>query len=171
MQYVIKQKQSIYDVALELYGDSSYAVKLVNENPLLLDLDNANIYGITVNYDETIKPTIKYNLVVSNFVIPDTEDVYVSKKGQSIYDLSFEYGYGIENIVEFINLINIESLNSGDVSGKSIYVTKRQNNVTDYLFLQNKKLATNIDLLVFGTEDNTTIFTSEDGTTQFTFES
>jgi len=171
MLYVIKQGEDIYTVALNLYGDSSYAVKLLIDNDDIEYLDNQDIAGLEVDYDETIKKTIKYNLVVSNSVISDKQESYAIKQGQSIYDLSIMYGYGVGSVVQFIQDSEvIQSLNSVELSQKIIHVTKKQTDVTDALILQNKTLATNIGSTVFGTEDLTTIFVSEDGSTQFTFE-
>lgn len=171
MQYVVKNGENIYGLALKLYGDSTYCVRLIIDNPVLQNIDNQNITGIEIHYDETVKRPVKYNLLVSNSIIPNVDLSYTIKQGQSIYDLAITYGYGVEEIVQFIQDSELVNVNSVDVSGKIIHVTKKQTSVSDAIILQNKTLATNIGVTVFGTEDLTTIFISEDGKTEFTFES
>lgn len=147
MQYEVKEGQSVYDVALLLYGDATFAVKLVNDNPDLLSLDNLDIAYIVVSYDETIKPTIKPFLIIDGSVISDKKPSYIIPNSQSIYDLAIMYGYGIENIVQFIQdtpqLLNIDNT---DIAGIDILVTKKSTNLSNYISLQNKVLATNSSL-------------------------
>jgi hypothetical protein len=53
MLYAVKNGQGIYDVAVLLYGDAQYSVKLCNDNGLTI---TDSIVGLTLIYDETIKP-------------------------------------------------------------------------------------------------------------------
>jgi hypothetical protein len=61
---------------------------------------------------------------------------YKIKHGQSIYDLSLLYGYGVENVVQFLKdapkLISLDNIRLG---GIDIDVTKRNSLLTDYLNL------------------------------------
>ena len=61
---------------------------------------------------------------------------YTIKQGQSIYDLAILYGYGIENVVQFLkDAPQLLSLNNIQLGGINIDVTKRKSNLTDYLNL------------------------------------
>lgn len=145
MQYVIKQGESIYDVALKLYGDASFAVTLLNDNPLLDNVSNESIANIDVYYNELLKVSTKAPLIVSNAILSDTKPMYIVKNRQSIYDLSLTYGYGIEGVVGFLSdNPQLNNLNDFNINNKTILVTKKQNNISSALILQNKVLETGI---------------------------
>ncbi len=169
MQYVIKSNQNIYDVALLLYGDANYCIKLIEENPLLINLSNQNIANISVVYDASIKPTIKPSLIVSNSVISDKKPEYLIKKGQSIYDLAIMWGYGIESILNFIKDSSLSNLIESQ-ENKTIFVPKINTNISNFISLQNKVFSTSVGVFgeVFSEEDQQTIFISEDGQNEFT---
>jgi uncharacterized ubiquitin-like protein YukD len=61
---------------------------------------------------------------------------YKIKQGQSIYDLALLYGYGIENVVQFLadapQLISLDNIRLG---GIDIDVTKRTSLLSDFLNL------------------------------------
>lgn len=67
------------------------------------------------------------------------------KKGQSIYDLSIIYGYGMDSIIKFIQLSGLDSLNNINISGSKIDVTLNPLATADKLILQNSKLNTGIE--------------------------
>jgi hypothetical protein len=99
---------------------------------------------------------------------------YKIKQGQSIYDLSLLYGYGIEGVVEFLkDAPQLVSLDNIKLGGINIDVTKKQTQLSEYLNLYATGIASLFqnDSTVFGEEDLQTIFISEDGTQEFTFES
>lgn len=143
MQYVAKEGQSIYDLALLLYGDASFSVKIIYDNPTL-NLDNLDIKGFSVNYDATVKAPFKAPFVLSKIILPDTKPSYIVKQNQSIYDLAIMYGYGIGSVVRFIQdspqLLNLDNTS---IQNNEIIVTKIKDSLSKYLFLQGKTLATN----------------------------
>ena len=143
MQYVINENENIFDVAIKLYGDSVFAVKIVMENSAVITLSNNNIANIEIEYDETVKESLSRLLMFDDVVISDVISLYKVQEGQSIYDLALMWGYGIENITDFIKDIGIENINS-IVKNLVISVTKKDDNLSNYLSLQNKVLATDI---------------------------
>jgi hypothetical protein len=147
MQYVVKSSENIYDVALKLYGKASYVVKLLTDNPSIDSL-SANISNISVYYDETVKASIKTPLIVSNNILSDKKNYYTIKNGQSIYDLAIYYGYGISGVVEFLqDFPQLVNLDNNSIQDNQILVTKRNTNVNEVLFLQNKTLSTSLIVL------------------------
>lgn len=50
--YTVKNNQNIYDLAIQLYGDNSYFIKLLTDNNIT-DI-NQNLTNMTLVYDETI---------------------------------------------------------------------------------------------------------------------
>jgi hypothetical protein len=68
------------------------------------------------------------------------------KQKQSVFDLAIMYGYGVENIIQFIqDNPDLSGINDVSIANKQIAVTRRSTPLSDYLFLQGKILATNID--------------------------
>jgi hypothetical protein len=67
---------------------------------------------------------------------------YKIKQGQSIYDLAMLYGYGIENVVQFLKdspqLISLDNIKLG---GIDIDVTKRNSLLSDFLNLYASGIA------------------------------
>jgi hypothetical protein len=99
---------------------------------------------------------------------------YRIKTGQSIYDLSIIYGYGIEGVVSFLKKSpQLGSLDKVNLGGINIDVTKINTPLTDYLNLYATGISSSISLDgdVFATEDLNEIFISEDGSKEFTPES
>lgn len=68
---------------------------------------------------------------------------YRIKEGQSIYDLALAYGYGIEGVVEFMQLTGgvVENLNDISLGGREIEVTKKDNKLGNYLSLYGTGIA------------------------------
>lgn len=149
MQYVIKDNQTIIDVAVIVYGSPDYALKLVEDNPSLLDITNETIAGITVDYDASIKPELNALTIFGNQIIAPIDNNYLIKQGQSIFDLAISYGYGLDKIIEFLNLAGFSNLNEINIGNTTINVTRNNETTANNLTLQNKQLATNIADLDF----------------------
>lgn len=146
MLYVVKQDETVYDLAILLYGDATYAVKLVSDNSLLDDLDNLNIVGLSIYYDETIKASIKPSYIRNTDIIPKPNNNYFIVERQSIWDLSIMYGFGIESAISFIKQASIENINEINIAGRILDVTKTNTKLSKYLDLQKIVLATNYEL-------------------------
>lgn len=59
--YTIKQGQSIFDIALQLYGDVSKAIDLVKLNPTKISsLLEPKLAGKTIEYEVQTNETAKY---------------------------------------------------------------------------------------------------------------
>jgi hypothetical protein len=144
MQYEIKSGESIIDVAVKLYGSQSYVIKLIQDNPTLDYITNSSLNGIIVTYDETLRGNIDANLNGLNQVKPIIDNSYFIKGNQSLYDLSTQYGYGIDKIIEFIQVIGIANLNVQEIQGKTINVTKRNEKIANNLTLTRRILATGL---------------------------
>ena len=144
MQYEIKSGESIIDVAVKLYGSQSYVIKLIQENEVLQYITNTSLNGVVVTYDETLRGNIDANLNGLNQVKPIIDNSYFIKGNQSLYDLSTQYGYGIDKIIEFIQVVGIANLNVQEIQGKTINVTKRNEKIANNLTLTRRILATGL---------------------------
>ena len=94
MLYEVRQGESIYDVAVKLYGSVSYCVKLCEDNGIDLNTDISHLF---LEYDPSIKTRVNVQFTLNSITqVPDRS--YFIKEGQSIYDLALMFGYGIENV-------------------------------------------------------------------------
>jgi len=125
MQYVVKQGQVIYDVAVQLYGDAQYSVKLCTDNNISI---TDPIEGLTLTYDEFIKKNIIAAAIKQQNTPQQPDNSYYIKQTQSIYDLALQFGYGIDEVANFCQLTGLD-ITSDSVGGQIIQVTKLPNNL------------------------------------------
>jgi hypothetical protein len=125
MQYVVKQGQVIYDVAVQLYGDAQYSVKLCTDNNITI---TDSIDGLTLTYDEFIKKNIIAAAIKQQNTPQQPDNSYYIKQTQSVYDLALQFGYGIDEVANFCQLTGL-NITSDSVGGQIIQVTKLPNNL------------------------------------------
>jgi hypothetical protein len=125
MQYAVKQGQDIYAVAVQLYGDPQYAIKLCNDNGLTI---TDSIEGLTLIYDDNIKRNVVKNAIKQPEVPNVINNSYFVKTYQNIYDLALQFGYGLDRLVEFAQMVGVQ-LSQIDISNQTIQVTKIRTNL------------------------------------------
>lgn len=121
MQYEVKNGQTIYDVAVVVYGSPQYAVKLSVDNNI--DITDT-IDGLSLYYDERIKANVIARSIVQSEVLSQPNNNYLIKSLQSIYDLALQFGYGIDRLVEFVSTTGMNYTNFSN-AGQTIVVTQQ----------------------------------------------
>jgi hypothetical protein len=107
--YKVKQGETIYNIALNLYGEVSYAFKLANDNDIAID---ANIDGLTLVYDDAVKDTVLEPLIIPEPIKKNVIQTYVSRFGQSIFDISLNLTGSVENALHTALDSNMTNLNN-----------------------------------------------------------
>lgn len=125
MLYVVKNGQGIYDVAVLLYGDAQYSVKLCNDNGLTI---TDSIEGLTLTYDETIKPKVEAAAIKQQNTPKQPDKTYFIKQVQSVWDLALQFGYGLNRVAEFCQITGL-NISSNAIGNQEIQVTKIATNV------------------------------------------
>jgi myo-inositol-hexaphosphate 3-phosphohydrolase len=125
MQYVVKNGQGIYDVAVLLYGDAQYSVKLCVDNDITI---TDSIEGLTLTYDDKIKREVVSASIRQQNTPKQPDNSYYIKQTQSVWDLVLQFGYGLNRAVEFTQMADID-ITSTDIGGQIIQVTKIPNNI------------------------------------------
>jgi hypothetical protein len=125
MLYEVKNGQGIYDVAIIVYGDAQYSVKLCNDNDLTI---TDSIEGLTLTFDDTIKRNVVSAAIKQQNTPQQPNRSYFVKQTQSVYDLALQFGYGINRVAEFCKLTGLD-ITSTDVGTQIIQVTKIPNNI------------------------------------------
>lgn len=95
---------------------------------------------------------------------------YKIKQGQSIYDLAILYGYGIENVVQFlIDAPQLISLDNIQLGGINIDVTKRNSLLVEYLNLYASGISSEQTIDAnWITDDDGNLLLDDDGNGLFT---
>jgi len=130
MQYEVKFGQSIYDVAVLLYGDAQLSVKLCSDNSIDI---NANIYGLVLTYDENIKAQQVTNNTTKTYVQVPIDNTYFIKDLQTNYDLCLQFAYGLDNYGQFLSDTKLTA-NDIENYSKNISVTKQPSNLPNVIF-------------------------------------
>lgn len=125
MQYEVKQGQDIYSVAVQLYGDPQYAVKLCTDNNLTI---TDPIDGLSLTYDEFVKKNIIAAAIRQQNTPQQPDNNYYIRQTQSVYDLALQFGYGIDGVAKFCQIAGLD-ITSSNIGGMNIQVTKLPNNL------------------------------------------
>lgn len=125
MQYEVKYGQTIYDVAVIVYGSPQYAVKLSVDNNI--DITDS-IEGLSLYYNEKIKSSVISKSIVQSEVLSKKDNNYTIKSLQSTYDLSLQFGFGIDRYVEFVSTTGLSYDNYSN-AGETIIVTQQNGNL------------------------------------------
>jgi len=108
-EYKIQTGETIYSIAIKLYGEVSYAIKLANDNNIGL---NDSTEGLTFTYDTEIKKTVLQPLIIQQIKPKNMLQNTNSKFGQSIFDLALNLTGSLENAVSLANSSNMTNINN-----------------------------------------------------------
>lgn len=142
MQYVIKQTDTIQDVAINLYGRPEYAVKLIEENPDLISFVSFPA-GTVIEYDAAFKTEMLQFFPLPSVPVNTEIPIYTIKTGQSAYDLAVMWGYGLQGVVEFMQDAGIDGFLDQDLTGQTFQLAKKQSNISNYITSKKINFATN----------------------------
>jgi hypothetical protein len=142
--YKVQYGQSIYDLGANLYGDASFAIKLVTDNGL--DFSVYPTPGTNLTYYPELRKITPNS--INTTAVDQSEFIYITGlSGQSIYDIC-SMGYGT---FELLNVLltdnNIESFDNLDANGITFKIRRNKINSSRIsIYLQKKKPATLINL-------------------------
>lgn len=156
MQYEVKNGQTIYDVAVVVYGSPQYAVKLSVDNNI--DITDS-IDGLSLYYDEKIKANVIARSIVQSEVLSQPDNNYLIKSLQSIYDLALQFGYGLDRLVEFVSTTGMNYTNFSN-AGQTIVVTQQNTDLPRNLNFATQEVMQEIRFLL---QENGFYLLQEDG--------
>lgn len=156
MQYEVKNGQTIYDVAVVVYGSPQYAVKLSVDNNIDItdSIDELSLY-----YDEKIKANVIARSIVQSEVLSQPDNNYLIKSLQSIYDLALQFGYGLDRLVEFVSTTGMNYTNFSN-AGQTIVVTQQNTDLPRNLNFATQEVIQEIRFLL---QENGFYLLQEDG--------
>ena len=142
-EYKVLQGESIYNIAINLYGDVSYAFKIAKDNEISIDAD---LNGITLTYDDSIKNTVLIPLNISVFKTKNVQQYTNAIFGQSIFDIVLNIDGNLENTLFVAKNSNMTNLNNSlDKTYQFVY-NKSIDPVVKWSDSQGLKFKTGIQL-------------------------
>lgn len=85
----IKYGQSIFDMAIQMYGDISYVWKILSDNPELLNIQNQDITGFELKYDKQLFSNVVYFDINKIYITTGNPDSELSRSFDDSFELSF----------------------------------------------------------------------------------
>ena len=55
--YRVKQDQTLFDLAIQLYGDAGQIFRIIDDNPVITEV-LLDITGLTIEYDDTVNTNL-----------------------------------------------------------------------------------------------------------------
>lgn len=118
MEFKAQDGQTIFDLAIS----SGYAIddiySFIQQNPIIdsIDFPVEITPGIVISY--VPMPTVSADVSKQSKVPTTSIKTMLAFDGQSIYDLCQMAGYGLEQIYQFLQDNQIDSVNEGTFQGK-----------------------------------------------------
>jgi len=111
--YTIKYGESIFDVSTKIYGNINNVFYLILLNPILDNVNNTNITGLTINYVDI--PQSRF-ITKTNEIFKPQKSVTI-KENQSIFDVSLQIYGNIEQVFDIVNNSEIDNINETEIKG------------------------------------------------------
>lgn len=135
--YTIKQGQSIFDVAVDIYGDASYAIPLIEQNPELDNVSNTSIAGLIIEYEAPTPTPFKPVKIVETVV---SKSVTIGQN-QTAEDIALQLFGTIEMVFDVIALAGVDNISS-DMTGITLQYTQNQSFIAKMVEANGLKFAT-----------------------------
>ena len=87
--YTVKQDQSIYDIAIQLYGDAGQIFKIIEDNPSIETIDSP-LVRMDIVYDETLFTDLTVYLQTNGINLTTGMGLQDEVNGDGQFDDSFD---------------------------------------------------------------------------------
>lgn len=88
-QVTVINGQSIFDIAIQVYGTIELVYKLIQDNPQILDIQT-NITGYTLEYDDTITNDLTIYFKSNGIQLATGQGLYQEVSFNRSFDDSFD---------------------------------------------------------------------------------
>ncbi|MCD6017287.1 MAG: hypothetical protein K0S53_408 [Bacteroidetes bacterium] len=144
--YINKNIKSLIDLTVELYGDTSYVFKMIEDNSSFTGIHDEVPVGMQISYDESIIKQAKTakKKPVSSEEISGFSTVTIGTN-QSIYDMAIQMYGQIEAIFSIISDNSvIDNINNNNLVGLKMKYTPQTFAITEYFKTNSIKITTGI---------------------------
>jgi len=162
--YNCQDGQTIYDVAIATYGDTSYTMKLISDNiSVIPDLNTEIATGMIVQYERLAKPVIKR----AKEFIAENPTQLSCLNSQSIFDVVIQL-YGdlkfTYKLIQESGFLDIDTdISTGDIAIFEFQKTKFPTYFRNNVFTVSNWVSENIEAGEFELREDYTYELREDG--------
>ena len=176
MTYQVLNGQTIYDVALATYGDVSFVYQLIQDNPMLVNIDTTPPVNLIITWNPLLVTKIPSAVASSLAIAPITSEIFKSVQGMSIYDICMQVYGTLDYLYKLIQDSGFSNSQTYPLPGTSfIFNPTLAVSALFNSWLNKNNIIINTGskgaFTVFSNVAETVIFTSEDGSEEFTPES
>lgn len=172
MTYTVLNGQTIFDIALNTYGDPSYVYQLIQDNPSLVNIDTSPSPGISITWNPLLIKNLPAPIASTQANTPITVGSYISRAGQNIYDICLQVYGDLSYLYKLIQDNSLSNIQSNILPGTlfNFNPTLTKNTLfSSWLNKNNIILGTDSNpFKVYSNETQTVIYTSEDGSVIYT---
>lgn len=144
--YTVKYKETLFSLAVNLYGSVENSVKLLLENESIISDINEDIEGETIVYDADYKAEISVPLISKKKPVISLAKNYQPYENQTIFDIALMLDGDLESIINLVHNSTIASINSKiDTMDKFTY-TQKNTNITSWVVNTNQIFQTSTPL-------------------------
>lgn len=122
--------ETIYDIALKLYGSVDASVKLVLDNDVELMDD---FEGVELTYDTDYKETNVVPLVTIKLPSENLSQTYRPTDFQSIFDVALQLSGNLGNVVEIVHNSTLNNINTDIKITDSFNYTVKKSTVLKWI--------------------------------------
>lgn len=132
VNYTAKYQESIFDLALNLYGSVDCSVKLLLENSDVIDDINTDLEGIEVVFDNEFKGT---NIVplVTNVPVINLAQIYKPTSFQTIFDVALMIDGNLSDVIGIVKRSTLNNVNTEVKVTDSFPYTQKKSGVLDWV--------------------------------------
>lgn len=133
VNYLCKYGESIFDLAIKLYGSVDTAFKILEDNESVISNINTDLEGVTIVYDSDYKSTNIVPLIVIKPQVSNLSQTYKSTAFQTIFDVSLQVYGNLSRIVELVHSSTLNNINT-NVKGTDMFnYTVTKSKVLDWI--------------------------------------
>ena len=133
VNYTVKYEETIFDVAVNLYGSVDCAVKLLLENSTVIDNINIDLEGIEITYDSAFKGTNVVPLVTITPPSQNLSQIYKPTSFQTIFDIALMVDGNLSGVVDLVHNSTLNNINTEVKISDSFLYTKKKSGILDWI--------------------------------------
>lgn len=130
--YTAKYEESIFDIAIKLYGSVDCAVKLLLENSTEIEDINTDLEGIEVVFDNEFKGTNVVPLVTT-VQIKNLSQTYKPTSFQTIFDVALMLDGNLSDVVGIVKRSTLNNVNTEVKITDSFPYTEKKSGILDWV--------------------------------------
>lgn len=138
VNYKVRYQESLFSLAVSLYGSVENSVKLLLENESVIDDINTDIEEKTIVYDSDFKAVNVVPLSVSQKPVISLAKTYQPYENQTIFDITLMLEGNLESIISLVHNSTLPSINSKIDKMDIFNYTKRNTSITNWVISTNQ---------------------------------